>query len=110
MFSFSNAEENKVETPQKGRRATPEGCIATAAGARAEVGVAEKYGCAISRGYGLESVLGPYCEIVLVCQKAPIQHIPIAVDHRTHPSGSTAIHVLNQARLLLVSVCLLCIT
>lgn len=92
------------------RRATPEGCIATAADARAEEGAAEKYGCAISRGYGLKSVLGLYCEIVLVCQKLLIQHIPIAVDHRTHLLGSTATHVLSQARLLLVSVCLLCIT
>ena len=88
MFSFSNAEETKVETPPKGRRATPEGCIATAAGARAEEGTAEKYGSAISWGYGLKSVLGPYCEIVLVCQKLPIQRIAIAVDHRTHLSGA----------------------
>ena len=88
MFSFSNAEETKVETPQKGRRATPEGCIATAAGAGAEAGAAEKYGCAISQGDGLKSVLGPCCEIVLVCQKLFIQRIPIAVYHRTHPSAA----------------------
>lgn len=90
------------------RRATPEGCIATAAGARAEEGAAEKYGCAISRGYGLKSVLGPYCEIVLVCQKLLIQRIPIAVDHRT--LRRVARQHTYWARLLLVSVCLLCIT